>query len=306
MGTINKKGGSQLDKYIKYNPDTDRLEATKETVFDPSTIWLGGMSLSNGVNTLDLNLPDGTETLVMAYAFDSSTGTKGNPHVFMLDGEQEISIGALAHEPLENGVVTYTTTLNSVITGIKVAPLETGKLNVNAYLGTDNTNAKISVATYDIKSEDIVSGVATLPLPNALTLHAGMTMYVEFSGITLAGTAATNVPTTKAIYLPATHIDLIQGVLTVNSDITLKVGVDYMVDTTSGDILLTVPDGFTDSFTVYDSHDQFSASNRARINFNSNSQGVANLVNKGDIFKFYYDGSEWRYINILNGTGDKV
>lgn len=83
-------------------------------------------------------------------------------------------------------------------------------------------------------------------------------------------------------------------------------GYDYEVDTTAGSVVLTVPANFDATFSVSDADQSFLPSNSCTVDFTAYGQGLRVLQSSKDAYKFYWDGSQWRYKDLDTKAGGVV
>lgn len=95
----------------------------------------------------------------------------------------------------------------------------------------------------------------------------------------------------------------------IDSDLTLLTSTKRLnleVDCTAGAVNLTVPPAFNRTFTVEDVDSTFRSARPCNVDFTAYGQGTAVLNSRRDRFKFYYDGTQWRFKNLRSGIGGIV
>lgn len=103
-----------------------------------------------------------------------------------------------------------------------------------------------------------------------------------------------------------TDEDVMSGVIFTTASRVIRYAATYAVDTSISTITLTVDNtvGYN-SFMVFDAGETFNVTKPCIIDFGA-IQGTATLQTKNDSFLFYWDGSQWRYLDMNTKTGGIV
>lgn len=115
----------------------------------------------------------------------------------------------------------------------------------------------------------------------------------------------TNVRYAKVMRREFSDEDVMSGVLYITAGQTIRYAATYAVDTQGGAITLPVNTNIGyKSFIVFDANQNFNA-NPCTVRFD-NGQGEAVLQTKNDSYLFYYDGNQWRYLDLSSKNGGIV
>jgi hypothetical protein len=102
-----------------------------------------------------------------------------------------------------------------------------------------------------------------------------------------------------------TDEDVMSGVIPVNTSQIIRYAATYPVDTTAGAVTLTADrDVGYNSFVVFDADQNFNM-NSCIVDFGA-PQGTATLQTKNDSFLFYWDGTQWKYLDLNTKDGGVV
>jgi len=172
-----------------------------------------------------------------------------------------------------------------------------------------DTNGLVKYAQFedvDVSIGDLVEFNFTHPSES----RAGDLIHVEITkengGIFLTRSGLdTSLPWLRLSLMGYEDIEVSAGVKYITASQDVLYSTTYAVDTTGGAIDLTVSrDTGLNSFYVFDADQNFNT-NACTVSFGG-VQGDAVLQTKNDSFHFYYDGSQWRYLDMNTKNGGVV
>jgi hypothetical protein len=115
-------------------------------------------------------------------------------------------------------------------------------------------------------------------------------------------------PTTRYLKIKFrlfTDEDVMSGVLFTTASQVIRYAATYAVDTVGGGVTLTVDKNIGyNSFVVFDASQNFNT-NSCLVDFGG-AQGIATLQTKNDSYLFYWDGAQWRYLDLNTKNGGIV
>ena len=100
-------------------------------------------------------------------------------------------------------------------------------------------------------------------------------------------------------------IEVVSATRLITESFNIRYSGDYEVDTTAGGVVITVPTGFKQAFNVSDANQSFNPTRPCTISFGG-TQGDAVLQTRKDAYKFYWDGSQWRFKDLDTKNGGVV
>ena len=284
--------------------DTYFFDASLDT--KPSSIYLGRpFKISNGVQAVAYVLADGTNAIGLVNRFGEQ-GSRSNPSFFALAPREDLEINTVFTETLTGDITVAFTTLGDNLTAdFMFRPASPGKLTFEIWLGSDDTGAKIFDQDRVVTQAEVDSvQPISFGVGNKYLLDQGTDIFVKFSGINLFGSVT--LPFFISKINPFTQVQINGHVQRTIADQDLFIGCTYETDTTAGEVTLTVPLLFNDGFTVSDADNSFHPSRPCNVDFSAYGQGVAVLQASRDNYRFYYDGTEWRFKDLNTGNGGVV
>ena len=307
----------------RINWDDDNRKATLEGSFEvlPSSFYMGSFKLSNGVQAVMYTLADGKNAVGIVNRFNPTRGSISNPRFFALGAQSDLSVNTLSNLTIDTSVspftLQYSTFGDNLTYDFNFIPATAGTFRAEYWIGTDETGNKIFDEQRAVTQAEVDSGLPiAFTVGNPYILEQGSQLFVKFSGINFKGGAVVGgpfngqtLPYFVSKILPYRQIQLNGHVEFVTTDINpVYIACDYEVDTsgTTSGLTLTVPLEFTDTFYVSDSSQSFTPAKPCRIDFTAFGQGTVYLQTSRDSYKFYYDGSQWRYKDTNSRNGGIV
>lgn len=115
----------------------------------------------------------------------------------------------------------------------------------------------------------------------------------------------TSLPWLKLTLMDYDDVEVSAGVKYITTSQNVLYSTVYAVDTSTGAVVLT-PDRATglNSFTVFDADQNFNI-NPCIVDFGG-TQGLATLQTKNDSYLFYWEGTQWRYLDLNSKNGGIV
>ena len=317
-------------KYFKYNPETNRLEASRTIAAEPNTVEIGNHGLSSGgENIFFKNLTTGVAW------FPPWTGVKDQSLSANQDGTGVIPLSTRQYsgvlmeaEPVGGlagaGAVDYSSTsvigVNSSIFGQEVVLAEDigpeDWLSYAVRIGTEEdpvvyaqTITGVTLASGSVLRwwfEHPVEGRAGTAIHSSMRVARGgqdeEKRYIKVRPID----TDPNTRYVKILFRSFEDVGLSAGQVFVNADREINYPATYLVDTTAGQVTLDTSNNNGQGFVVIDARNSFSVANPCVVDFSSEGQGSAILENSGDRFMFYWEGFDWYYINLDSGEGGLV
>lgn len=315
-------------KYLKYNESTNEIEATRTIATEPATIKVGNHGISSmGENFGFTNLTDG---IVWS---PSWTGMKPQS-VLANQGQTGIIPPTFRH---------YTSDLFQSLSNDPAQPSGGVDYYIDSTLPFNlSISAQTVIVAEDIGPDDWLryeirfgtnsDPVVYLQVLSDLTLTAGDTFKWDFDH-PLTGRNGQQVNTTMSIakgsqdaeYNPLqvragadaavrwgiAHVrtfsdeDVMSGVLFTTESQVIRYAATYAVDTSAGVVTLDVDAAIGyKSFVVFDADQNFNQ-NSCIVDFGG-TQGAATLQSKNDGYMFYWDGAQWRYLDLNTKNGGIV
>lgn len=316
-------------RYFKYNPTSDQLEATRAVQTTLNSFFLGEQhKMSSGAeNIFFTNLTSDIDWYpawggIKDQSNPANSGAEGLVHpsfrVPSINNFQVEPEGPMA----TSGATTYgsstTTAINQSVYGtefmLEQDVLDTDRLVYRVYLGADNTGTEIYSQVRSGLSQS-PGDLITWTFDHALEGRAATTIYVSVELFNDKDQNQGEILVRATANDPSKHyakitlrsftdenVNLGQKFITASQDIYIDM--DYMVDTTAGAVNLPVNRGAgMKAFRIYDASQNFNM-NSCIVDFGA-PQGQAVLQTKNDSFLFYWDDTQWRYID-LNTKGGGV
>lgn len=316
-------------KYLKYNPETNKIDASRTMAVEPNSIDIGNHTISSGAeNAFFTNRTNDIDW------FPAWTGIK----------DQSI-VGNRAN----TGVIPpsfrhYNTDVIDLELLGAVAGAGSVDYNADSVVGVNNSVFGQEVVVmepiaaddwilYEVRVGGINDPVVYKQIITGRVLNAGdmLVWWFDHPVEGRAGTAinstmkiakgnqdaaytflqvrpAASDPTTRYLKIKFrlfTDEDVMSGVLFTTNSQVVRYAATYAVDTTAGVVNLTVDAGIGyKSFVVFDASQNFQ-SNSCLVNFGG-AQGTATLQTKNDSYLFYWDNTQWRYLDLNTKNGGVV
>lgn len=318
-------------RYLRYDKDKDRLVASKPVQTTEDSLYYGETLKSNvigdEVGYEDLISGNGVfapfrrfnsegsfEPVLVSRLFIDPAADAQGWQTFQPDdtGTITVNIG-------DKVVTTFTQLKDSWNFGYRVKG-NYGKLAFAIY-SPEFGNPTNYLKVYDSREYDVFfdfdaaggSGALVeeiMPFPNGA--REGQELRLEFfpydnNPVQYLGNTATQLPYFETKYLTQEREKLYpNGTKFVTTTQNVTGGYDYEVDTTAGSVVLTVPANFDATFSVSDADQSFLPSNSCTVDFTAYGQGLRVLQSSKDAYKFYWDGSQWRYKDLDTKAGGIV
>ena len=303
--------------------DSDRRRATLEGSFEvlPSSFYMGEFSLSNGVQAVMYTLADGTKAVGIVNRFDPISGSISNPKFFALGAQSDLNVNTLSDLTIDTSVtpftLQYSTFGDNLTYDFNFIPATAGTFRAEYWMGTDETGNKIFDEQRIVTQAEVDAGLPiAFAVGNPYILEQGTQLFVKFTGINFKGGTVVGgpfdgqtIPYFVSKILPYRQIQLNGHVEFVTTDVNpVYIACDYEVDTssTTNGLTMTVPLNFKDTFYVSDSAQSFTPTKPCKVDFSAFGQGQAVLQTSKDAYKFYYDGSQWRFKDLDTKSGGVV
>ncbi|XNL62398.1 hypothetical protein RAR94_15275 [Vibrio vulnificus] len=294
---------------IKYSQPQRRFLFEGSLQAYPSTFLLGSdFSMSNAVQAIGFRLADGTDAVGIVNRFDKTLGSLSNPKFFALAPSQQLDVNlddsVTLSSPLE---VAYTTAGDNLTYSFYIKPATAGLLRVQYWLGDSSLGAPIVDFEVPITQEQVDLDQPVLVEPNFYVLSGNSDLFVRFSGVNLKGSAT--LPYFSSAILPYKEVQINGHVEYITANLSpLFIGCSYAVNTSqsASGVTLTVGDRFRDSFEVFDAGGTFSVGKPCYVDFTAFGQGIKALSTSKDYYKFYYDGAQWRFLDVSTKDGGVV
>lgn len=219
--------------------------------------------------------------------------------------------GATAHASI---AVPYTDTItlmdNESVYRLKVVAGEayTGKLTYSirnaTSTGTEKYKQTISVA---VVAGDMIEFLFTHPSETA----KGSVIHVDIhkeddSTFSVRAGSNTAKPWLELALSTFEDVPVLSAARFVSSGFTMRYSGDYEASTAVSGFTIVIPASFKDPFSVSDAAQTFSPTNSCTVDFSAFGQGLAVLQTSRDSYKFYYDGTQWRYKDLDTKNGGVV
>ena len=158
----------------------------------------------------------------------------------------------------------------------------------------------------DVVPDDIVTFDFTHPSES----KSGDTIYVDImkeddTGFLVKSGTNTALPWLSLVLATYEDIEVVSATKLITESFTMRYAGDYEVDTTAGDIVITIPSNFKQAFNVSDANQSFNPTRSCTVSFGG-TQGDAVLQTSKDAYKFYCDGSQWRFKDLNTKDGGVV
>ena len=316
-------------KYLKYNPATNKIDASRTLAVEPNSIDIGNHTISSGAeNAFFTNRTSDIDW------FPAWTGIKDQSIV----GNQA-STGVIPPSFRHYNTDIIELELLGVVAG--AGSIE---YNVDSVVGINNSVFGQEVVVMEpIAADDwIIYQVRVGTISDPIVYQQIITGRILSIGDTLtwwfdhpvegrAGTAinsamkiakgnqdadstflqvrpAASDPTTRYLKIKFrlfTDEDVMSGTLFTTTSQVIRYAATYAVDTAGGGVTLTVDSNIGyNSFVVFDASQNFNI-NSCIVDFGG-TQGTATLQTKNDGYLFYWDGAQWRYLDLNTKSGGIV
>ncbi|HDG1726542.1 TPA: hypothetical protein PFE81_003102 [Vibrio cholerae] len=312
-GGISGNDAKVLDK-LSYDEPTDTIIADSSLQVKPSTVYLGSaFGMSNAVQAVGFRLADGTDALCLVNRFDKDGGSYSNPKFFALQPAETLNVNLGITTTLTSPIeVSYTTAGDNLTYSFEIRPASAGRLRVQYWLGEDTAGAPIVDFHKDITQEDVDSNQPIEVTPNFYVLTKGSPLKVLFTGIDLYGIVG--LPWFRSKILPykevpfSGHCDYMNA---TSDNRKLYIGGRYFADVSQGNVQITVPVEFKDTFTITDLGNNFTGNRYAEVDFSAFGQYKFRLVNALDDVEFFRmkagtESERWWYRNHRDGALGRV
>ncbi len=305
MSIVERFADTTVLDYIRYDIENDRLVASVSIEAPPSTFYLGSkFAMSNAIKAIGFRLADGTDALGLVNRFGPN-GSLSNPKFFSLAPRESLEVNLVSEDTLPRIIeLSYTTVGDNLTYDFDIIPAEIGRLRAQYWLGSDDSGVPVFDYTIEV-SDAMVDNVVRFG-GNFYVLPAGEQLFVRFSGVPLKGDSSIGFPYFISYVQPFREITINGHTEYVEEDIqAIFIGSDYAVNTTpNSGVTITIPEHFKDTFTIYDAAESFGATKPCILDFGS--LGSFTIDNKNDSFKFFWDGVQWRYIDLNYRKGGIV
>lgn len=293
---------------LYYDKGQNRLYSDAGIEIDPGELFLGNnFKMTNGVSAVTFRLGTGVDAIgiVNRYGLD---GALSNPKFYHLRASQDLVVNTIMDTTLPDPLdVQYVTAGDNLTYDFKIVPATSGYLRFQIWAGTNDMGNKVFDQTRVVTQAEVDAGVPiNFGVLSPYILPQGTSIFVRFSGIQLKGSAT--LPYFISTIFPYIEVHLINPSYYVTESFHLDLGCTYEVSTTNttNGIHITMDTAFTDTFIVSDAEETFSPVRPCTIDFTAFGQGIVTLQSPKDYFKFYYDGSQWRFKNLSDRGGGIV
>ena len=318
-----------LTKYLFYNETTDMLEATKSIQGTLASFFLGGVhGINSGGEYISFHndfvhsnffpLTSGIKDQSVLANQDSTGLIEPTVRVFVTDYLESPGNG----NPIPASSVPYETvtppgvynfTVFGIVTMVAEAVSIEDELTYHVYWGSDDTGLETfnqKLPAVSLNPGDTLDWFFDQPV--AAPDNIGFYSVIRLNGVPLQARAGDfdisrpyavgriRVTESKPIALR----EEIGAVFYTSADADALKSGEYPVETDGGPVTLTVDvsEGI-ESFLVFDATSNFNV-NACTVDFGAQGPAVLNL--KNDMFKFFWDGTQWRYLEVQTKAGGIV
>ena len=319
---------------FKYNPATDRLEALKPIETTLSSLYLGNQhSMSSGnENVFFKNYSSDVNWSSSWSGVKDQSVVANRDYTGLINMSARLRSSDLQFVEVKGAVSeTNTTTYQGVtltsdnlhVNGVKfklAESLSVGEvLKYKLYVGSDNTGNQVFEQDIVIDTPYNSGDFFEFWFEHPDEARTGTSIFAEIikvasileplnSGSALNVYSIASDPNNHWIELRfRTFEDVnisLDNHIEINSNTTHLDSAQYLVDTTSNTVDITIPYGVIDSFVVSDTARKFN-SNNCHIKI-MNSDGVTidhelRLTRRDKTYMFYFDGLVWKYRDVTKG-----
>lgn len=337
MGYLPVSGSGELSEgdketldHIAYNPSTDRVESDRPLETTLSSLYLGGQHKlsSGGENVFFTNLSSDINW------FPAWAGIKDQS---VLANQDETGIISPSFRIPGGNLITaeFTGAESNPITWIQSGSSNPAPFNLSLYGVVLRPRDEVPANTklrYVIIDDDNGREIyeQLLTFASALAAETMFTWWFDhpvetasgksytaqiqketgegtdiFNPLIISESVTPGQTYSQLIYRTYADKDVMAGVDFITSDITITHAATYAIDTTAGQVNINVSSGASySSFVVFDASQNFNT-NSCVVDFGG-VQGTATLQTKNDSYLFYYDGSQWRYLDLNTKNGGVV
>lgn len=239
---------------LSYEEIGDILVADASLRTKPSSLHLGnGFRISNGVKGISFKLSDGTDAIGLVNRYVSD-GSVSNPRFYALESRRPLVVNDDGSEVLpETLEINYNTVGDNLTYDFDLLPSSSGTLRAEYWLG----DVKIFDEVRTVTDAEVLRGLPIrFGVGNHYLLTSGSALTVRFSGVHLRG--LNGIPYFVSYIHPYKEIQIGSHVESTSVDICpIYIGCSYAVDTSTNVVTLTVPEGFKDTFDVFDAKGTF-------------------------------------------------
>ncbi|HGE6094677.1 TPA: hypothetical protein ACGG75_001004 [Vibrio cholerae] len=302
-----------LDK-LSYDEPRDIIVVDASVQSKPSTFLLGPQfSMSNAVQAVGFRLADGTDALCMVNRFDQDGGSYSNPRFFALGESRILNVNLDSSVVMQSPIpVGYTTAADNLTYSFEVMPASSGRMICEYWLGDDDSGAPIVDFHRDITQSEVDSNKPILVEPNFYLLAGSSQLFVRFTGVDLKGNGTQ--PWFRSKVLPYKEVQFsghYEYMNATSQNRQLYVGGTYLADVSQGNVMITVPSKFKDTFTIKDIGNDFIGTRYAEVDFSAFGQYKMRLVNPRDEVEFFRfkagtESERWWYVNHRDGAMGRV
>ncbi|EMZ1487714.1 hypothetical protein ABC295_000907 [Vibrio cholerae] len=313
IGGISGNDAKVLDK-LSYDEPTDTIIADSSLQVKPSTVYLGSaFGMSNAVQAVGFRLADGTDALCLVNRFDKDGGSYSNPKFFALGASSVLNVNLTDNVIMPSPVeVSYTTAGDNLTYSFEIKPASAGRLRAQYWLGEDDSGAPVVDFYRDITQAEVDTNQPVLVEPNFYVLAKSSKLFVRFSGVDLKGNGTQ--PWFRSKVLPYKEVQFsghCEYMDATSDNRKLYVGGRYFASVSQGNVLITVPEEFKDTFTITDLGNNFRGNLYAEVDFSEFGQYKFRLVNALDDVEFFRmkagtESERWWYRNHRDGTLGRV
>ncbi|HDI3147808.1 TPA: hypothetical protein PMB01_001630 [Vibrio cholerae] len=302
-----------LDK-LSYDEPTDTIIADSSLQVKPSTVYLGSaFGMSNAVQAVGFRLADGTDALCLVNRFDKDGGSYSNPKFFALGASSVLNVNLTDNVIMPSPVeVSYTTAGDNLTYSFEIKPAGEGRLRAQYWLGEDDSGAPVVDFYRDITQAEVDTNQPVLVEPNFYVLAKSSKLFVRFTGVPLKGNGTQ--PWFRSKVLPFKEVQFSGHYEYLNAtspNRQLYIGGTYLADVSQGNVMITVPSNFKDTFTIKDIGNDFIGTRYAEVNLSAFGQYNMRLVNPRDEVEFFRfkagaESERWWYVNHRDGAMGRV
>ncbi|ELJ8607187.1 hypothetical protein RUK54_001601 [Vibrio cholerae] len=302
-----------LDK-LSYDEPTDTIIADSSLQVKPSTVYLGSaFGMSNAVQAVGFRLADGTDALCLVNRFDKDGGSYSNPKFFALGSSSMLNVNLVDNVIMQSPVeVSYTTAGDNLTYSFEIKPASAGRLRAQYWLGEDDSGAPVVDFYRDITQAEVDTNQPVLVEPNFYVLAKSSKLFVRFSGVDLKGNGTQ--PWFRSKVLPFKEVQFsghCEYMNATSDNRRLYIGGRYFADVSQGNVPITVPAEFKDTFTITDLGNNFTGNRYAEVDFSAFGQYKFRLVNALDDVEFFRmkagtESERWWYRNHRDGALGRV
>ncbi|HFG2023323.1 TPA: hypothetical protein ACGF6J_000731 [Vibrio cholerae] len=313
IGGISGNDAKVLGK-LSYDEPRDIIVVDASVQSKPSTFLLGPQfSMSNAVQAVGFRLADGTDALCMVNRFDQDGGSYSNPRFFALGESRTLNVNLDSSVVMQSPIpVGYTTAADNLTYSFEVMPASSGRMICEYWLGDDDSGAPIVDFHRDITQSEVDSNKPILVEPNFYLLAGSSQLFVRFTGVDLKGNGTQ--PWFRSKVLPYKEVQFSGHCEYMDANTPnrrLYVGGRYFASVSQGNVPITVPEEFKDTFTITDLGNNFRGNLYAEVDFSAFGQYKFRLVNALDDVEFFRmkagtESERWWYRNHRDGALGRV